>query len=233
MKFDQLIGGSYTGRASNADAERSVNWYTETIESKTGQTKTERVLAPRPGLAWFASLDLPQMVTAGHTYIDPSLTGADASGPASIGVDIVKVGYTGPAVWNPPGFEGYPPHWWLNLAYNPEEGAESGDPYYWPFTANYLQISPCPYYPSGADAIGTGTASLSVLLPGASSPLTVTVSNAYFSMPLSPPITLNQGDVWKCWVNSASYTLDGSAYQPNFYVELTVQNSWCPITGDD
>lgn len=54
--FKGFIGGSYSGRALAADAERSVNVFPEKIESPTGDTKTDYVLLSKPGLSPFATL---------------------------------------------------------------------------------------------------------------------------------------------------------------------------------
>lgn len=56
MRFDALVGGSYKGRAVAADAERSINVFTEKIEEASGRTKATRVLLSKPGLGAFANL---------------------------------------------------------------------------------------------------------------------------------------------------------------------------------
>lgn len=74
MTFHGLIGGSYKGRALAADAERSVNWFTEKIESDSGQTKTDRVLLPRPGLKTFTTVTAPDPPPAPNTAVSAVLT---------------------------------------------------------------------------------------------------------------------------------------------------------------
>ena len=52
-----FVGGSYTLRALPADAQKTVNFYVETVESKQG--KTPVVLLGTPGLKLFAAIGLP------------------------------------------------------------------------------------------------------------------------------------------------------------------------------
>jgi hypothetical protein len=63
-RFEGFCGGSYAGRASQADAERSINWYPERIEVPGGRGKTDYVLLSKPGLSLFATLPGVQSVLA-------------------------------------------------------------------------------------------------------------------------------------------------------------------------
>jgi hypothetical protein len=49
-----FVGPSYASQSLNADAQRCINWYPETIES--GQGKSATALYPTPGLAQFAQI---------------------------------------------------------------------------------------------------------------------------------------------------------------------------------
>lgn len=54
MKFP-LVGPTYVSRSVSADAQRTINWYPERVES--GQGKAQVVLYPTPGLELFATCD--------------------------------------------------------------------------------------------------------------------------------------------------------------------------------
>jgi hypothetical protein len=54
--FAGFIGPSYQGRAFQADAEDSINWFPEAIESPGGRTKTSYALLSKPGLRTFATV---------------------------------------------------------------------------------------------------------------------------------------------------------------------------------
>jgi hypothetical protein len=77
--FAGFIGPSYTGRAFQADAEESWNWYPEAVESPGGRTKTTYTLLSKPGFAVFAALE-----AAGDFLLD--VTPSDRS---SVGDDTV------------------------------------------------------------------------------------------------------------------------------------------------
>jgi len=52
-----FVGGSYTLRSLPVDAQRTINFYVETVESKSGKTPT--VLLGTPGLKLFTAISLP------------------------------------------------------------------------------------------------------------------------------------------------------------------------------
>lgn len=54
--FAGFIGPAYAARAFQADAEDSINWYPEAIESPGGRTKTSYSLLSKPGFRRFASV---------------------------------------------------------------------------------------------------------------------------------------------------------------------------------
>jgi hypothetical protein len=54
--FAGFISGSYQSRSLQADAERSINWYPEALETRSGRTKTSDILLSKPGFATFATL---------------------------------------------------------------------------------------------------------------------------------------------------------------------------------
>lgn len=54
--FKGFIGGTYVAPVIQADAEEAINWYVEKVESPGGQTKSEMVLASKPGFALFTTL---------------------------------------------------------------------------------------------------------------------------------------------------------------------------------
>lgn len=54
MRFDAFVGGTSTLASANADAQHSINFYPELIES--GQGKNRAVLVPTPGLGLYCSL---------------------------------------------------------------------------------------------------------------------------------------------------------------------------------
>lgn len=56
--FTGFIGPSYQGRALAADAERSVNFFVERIESPGGATKSNFVMLSKPGLELFVDLSV-------------------------------------------------------------------------------------------------------------------------------------------------------------------------------
>lgn len=62
--FRGFIGGSYTGRAIAADAERSLNLFPERVESEGGAAKSEWVLLSKPGLRSFVNLGTPSISSA-------------------------------------------------------------------------------------------------------------------------------------------------------------------------
>jgi hypothetical protein len=98
MKFSQLIGGSYRGRTLAADAERSVNLYTERIQSSTGETKTDRILVSRPGLKEFKTLTKPSCVSQTLNYEIAYTTPVSVSGGSSAAWS--GFSFKGPAVWS-------------------------------------------------------------------------------------------------------------------------------------
>lgn len=53
MKFN-LIGASYESQAINADAQKTMNWHPEIIESQTGKSKV--ALYPTPGILGFSAI---------------------------------------------------------------------------------------------------------------------------------------------------------------------------------
>ncbi|KKL18030.1 hypothetical protein LCGC14_2479620, partial [marine sediment metagenome] len=48
------LGGSYESQSPNASADKTMNWYSECIE--TGAGKSQLVLYPTPGLKLFVAL---------------------------------------------------------------------------------------------------------------------------------------------------------------------------------
>lgn len=52
-----FVGPTYTSQSKDADCERCMNWYPEAVESQ--QAKSPLVLYPTPGLARFATIDMP------------------------------------------------------------------------------------------------------------------------------------------------------------------------------
>jgi hypothetical protein len=74
--FPGFIGGTYQGRAMAADAERSINFYPERLESREGATKSEWVLLSKPGLSLFAAL--PTSPVQGMYQITPQAQGQRA-----------------------------------------------------------------------------------------------------------------------------------------------------------
>jgi hypothetical protein len=49
-----FVGGSWTSRSLNADAQRCINWYLEPIESGLG--KTASMLVPTPGMKYYSGI---------------------------------------------------------------------------------------------------------------------------------------------------------------------------------
>jgi hypothetical protein len=81
MEFPQFIGGSYKSQAVTADQERTVNWYSEHLESP-GAT-AQRALYPTPGVTQLATADTGY--ARGHYILPcrgPSITcGASVTRP--------------------------------------------------------------------------------------------------------------------------------------------------------
>ena len=70
-----LVGPSYASQSSNADAQATINWYNEQIESGAGNAPL--VLYPTPGTQVFVNLG--RTITPGANGIGP-LDGAPVSG---------------------------------------------------------------------------------------------------------------------------------------------------------
>jgi hypothetical protein len=62
--FDAFLSGSYKSGVRQADAEQSINWFTELVETATGRTKTRRALRSKPGLATFARVTFSSAIRA-------------------------------------------------------------------------------------------------------------------------------------------------------------------------
>lgn len=60
MQYEGFVGGSYTSQSPNADAQRTMNWYLEKIES--GEGKFRQALYPTPGLKVFSVPTAAQQV---------------------------------------------------------------------------------------------------------------------------------------------------------------------------
>jgi len=51
-----FVGGSWTSRSLNADAQRCINWFPELIES--GEGKTSAMLVPTPGMKYYSGIGI-------------------------------------------------------------------------------------------------------------------------------------------------------------------------------
>lgn len=64
MKFP-LVGPSYSNQSLNADAQSTVNWYPEAVESGDGNAKI--ILLPTPGLKKFVALSVTLAIAKSHS----------------------------------------------------------------------------------------------------------------------------------------------------------------------
>lgn len=55
-RFSGFIGGAYSGRAISSDAESSINFYPESVESQGGADNSPTILLSKPGLRYFTNL---------------------------------------------------------------------------------------------------------------------------------------------------------------------------------
>ena len=64
MKFP-LVGPSYTNQSLNADAQSTMNWYPEAVESGDGNAQV--ILLPTPGLKKFVALSVSLAIAKSHS----------------------------------------------------------------------------------------------------------------------------------------------------------------------
>lgn len=63
-----IVGGTYAGQTPNADAERSVNWYPELVESAQGVSPIQMV--PSPGLKVFSTPNTGSGITVAQLEVN-------------------------------------------------------------------------------------------------------------------------------------------------------------------
>jgi hypothetical protein len=104
--FTGFLGGTYQGRATQADAERSINFYPERVESRGGAAKSEWVLLSKPGFKVFSTLPASPVTAlyslngrafavAGGTLYELASTGtATSRGAVGIGTTQIAASQT-------------------------------------------------------------------------------------------------------------------------------------------
>ena len=89
-RFD-LVGPSYTDQALNADAQSTMNWYTEVVESQDGVSKI--ILLPTPGLKSFVNLSVQFSIAKSHS-------GNFTQGQMGASYNVVVKNWRSPQFWS-------------------------------------------------------------------------------------------------------------------------------------